>query len=193
MKRALWLTALALTLLALAGIALARTSGATMTVTPSDMKDGETKTYTDDGKTITIRREGDTTHVKIEGAGQTRTLSITKSEEGTIRIDRDGVPGSARTFVVGPERRRIIIDGKPLGDLPMGKLNGLPGDAFEGLPRQQTQSWYVCPKDHTTLRVPEGKESDSFKCPVDGTTMEKRKGRGFSFYFDDGSFESNDL
>ena len=43
------------------------------------------------------------------------------------------------------------------------------------------------------LRVPAGKENESFKCPIDGTTMEKRKGHGFGFFFDDDSFESESL
>lgn len=156
-------------------------SASTITVTPSDMKEGETKSYTDDGRTITIRREGDTTHVKIEGAGETRALSITK-KDGSVVIDRDGV--RHRSLIVGPERRKIVIDGLPFED---GRL--LP----PGERRHVMQTWYVCPKDHTMLSVQDAKEEQSYKCPADGTTMEKRKGRGFSFFFDDDFFQSDAL
>ena len=50
-----------------------------------------------------------------------------------------------------------------------------------------------CGGCQTMLRVPEEKSDDTFKCPVDGTTMEKRKGRGFAFFFDDDVFESHDM
>jgi len=155
-------------LLAITAMAYARSSGSSITVTPAEMKDGETKTFTDDGRTITLRRDGDTIQVKVEGAGETKSLTITKAD-GTITIDRDGV------------RRRIMIAAP---DIAMPRIMPRAG---------RTQTWYVCPKDHATLRVPEAKESDTFKCPVDGTTMEKRKGHGFSFFFDDDFFSSEDL
>jgi hypothetical protein len=167
-----------------AGVALRAhaSSPSTITVTPSDMKDGETKTYTDDGRTITIRRDGDTTLVKIEGAGETRSLSITK-RDGAVVIDRGGA--RYRSLVVGPERRKMVIDGVPFGE--ERKLLRPDGE------RHRVQTWYVCPKDHTTLSVPDAKENKTYKCPVDGTTMEQRKGRGFSFFFDDDFFQSDAL
>ena len=55
------------------------------------------------------------------------------------------------------------------------------------------KTWYVCPNDHATLQVPEGKESGTFKCPIDGTTMEKRKGHGLSLFFDDDSLLNGEL
>lgn len=154
-------------------------SSSTITVTPSDMKDGDVKTFTDDGKTITIKRDGDTTNIKIEGAGETKTLAITKAD-GTIRIVRDGEDGRAMIF--GPDRHRIVINGHALDTMELPKFKH-PG----------TVTFYVCPKDHTTLHVPSGSAKDdaTFKCPVDGTTMEKRKTHGFSFFFDDDTFDGD--
>ncbi len=174
MKRHWLITLASLLLLGITAIAYARSSGSSITVTPSEMKDGETKTLTDDGRTITLRRDGDTIQMKVEGAGETRSLTITKGD-GTITIDRDGV--HLRTIVIGPDRFEAFHGAMP---------HILPHTG-------RTQTWYVCPKDHATLRVPEGKESDSFKCPIDGTTMEKRKGHGFSMFFEDDSFENDEL
>jgi hypothetical protein len=147
------------------------------------MKEGETKTFTDDGKTITISRQGDSTHVKIEGAGETRSLTVTRDGD-SIRIERDGKP--FRGFIVGPERRKIIIDGVPFS-------GEMPAPHTEMLPRHPSRTMFVCPKDHTTLMVPKEKDDQTYKCPVDGSTMEKKKGKGFSFYFDDSMFESEEL
>ena len=159
--------------LAVAAVAYGRSSGTSITVTPDEMKSGETKTFTDDGRTITLRRDGDSISVKIEGAGETKSLTITKAD-GTITIDRDGI-----------KRRRIVIAPDRI-------------ESFSTIPRVmpkfgKTQTWFVCPKDHTMLRVPEGKQDETFKCPIDGTTMEKRKGHGFSLFFDDDFFRSEDL
>lgn len=150
-------------------------SSSTITITPSDMKDGEVKTFTDDGRTITIKRDGDTTNVRIEGAGETKTLSITKGDGG-IRIMRDG--DGMRSMVIAPGRRHIVLNGSPLEtmDLPRMRQAG-------------RMTFFVCPKDHSTLHVPDAKDDATYKCPVDGTTMEKRKGHGFSFSFDDDSFD----
>ena len=168
----------------LAGGALYAESSSTLTVTPSEMKDGETKTFTDNGRTITVDRKGDTTTVRIEGADKTEKLTITRDGNRiTIgRLDSDG----ARSLVIGPERRRIVIDG-----VPMDGFENLP--RFHKFPAQKATTFFVCPKDQTTLRVPEEKSEETFKCPVDGTEMEKRKGRGFTFFFDDDSFDSNIL
>jgi hypothetical protein len=158
-------------------------SSSRLTINPSEMKDGETKTFTDEGRKVTVRRDGDTTHVTIEGANGTKTLSIT-SDGGDIRIDRDGV--ERRKIVIGDSSRpRILID-------------GMDFKGFEGFPRHEMlprkiQTWFVCPKDKAMLRVPEEKADETFKCPIDGTTMEKRKGRGFAFFFDDEVFESHDM
>jgi len=165
MKR-YWLIAIAT--LIFAAVAYARSSGSSITVTPDEMKSGDTKTFTDDGRTITLHRDGDTLTVKIEGAGETKSLTITKAG-GDITIDRDGI--KRKVVIVSPDRFQTQIMPR------MGK----------------TQTWYVCPKDHATLRVPDGKEGETYKCPVDGTTMEKRKGHGFSFFFDDDFFQSDEL
>ena len=160
-----------------------RHSSSRLTINPSEMKDGETKTFTDDGRKVTVRRDGDTTHVTIEGAEGTKSLSIT-SDGSSVRIDRDGF--GMKSWIVGPNRPRIMIDGEEFRD-------GMDfrGRPFRELPSAQT--WFVCPKDHTIMRVPEEKSDQTFKCPLDGTTMEKRKGKGFAFFFDDGEFESHDM
>ena len=162
-----------------------RHSSSRLTINPSEMKDGESKTFTDDGRTVTVRRDGDTTKVTIEGAEGTKTLSIT-SDGSEVRIDRDGA--IKRRIVIGDsDRPRIYIDGK---DMDFKGLESLPRhEMFQ----RKAQTWFVCPKDKTMLRVPDEKADDTFKCPVDGTTMEKRKGRGFAFFFDDGLFESHDM
>jgi hypothetical protein len=173
MKRHWLITPAALLLLGIGGMAFARSSGSSITVTPSEMKSGESKTFTDDGQTITVRRDGDSINVKVEAAGQTRSLTITKGD-GTVTIDRDGV--RRKTIVIGPDQFEMFKGNFPRMPRAMG-----------------TQTWYVCPKDHATLRVPDGKGNETYKCPVDGTTMEKRKGHGFSFFFDDDSLEHDEL
>jgi hypothetical protein len=112
-------------------------------------------------------------------SGETKTITddgntITISRQGSstvIRIGRDG--DHPRALVLGPDRHKILID------------------RFPDFPRMQT--WFVCPKDHTMMRVPKDKADQTFKCPVDGTTMEKRKGHGFAFFLDDNLFDSDDL
>jgi hypothetical protein len=121
--------------------------GATaITVNPSEMKNGEAA----------------------------HNLTVSRAEDGTIRIERDG---HSRAFVIGPSGPRIMMDG----------IEGLPRRPFGA----NAQTWFVCPKDHTMLRVPAGQEDKTYKCPVDGTTMEKRKSHGFAFFFDD--FETDSL
>ncbi len=170
-------------LLLIAGAVLYAGNTSTLTIEPSEMKDGETKSFTDNGRAITVKREGNTTHVQIADADKTEQLTITR-EGNRLRIGRIDSDGG-RSFVIGPGRRRIIIDGMPFEDFP-----DVP--RFD-LPKKKMQNWCVCPKDHTMLRVPEGKEDQTYKCPIDGTTMEKRRGRGFTFFFDDDLFESNVL
>jgi hypothetical protein len=153
-------------------------SSSRLTINPSEMKDGETKTFTDDGRKVTVTREGNTTKVLIEGADGTKTLSIT-NDDGDIHID--GFEG---------KRRRVIQIGPDFKDFNFKGLDDFPR---HGLLPRKAQTWFVCPKDHTMLRVPEEKSDDTFKCPIDGTTMEKRKGRGFAFFYDDELFESHDL
>lgn len=161
-------TAVACAIVVVAG-ALYAQSSSTLTVRPSEMREGETKTVTDDDRSITIRREGNTTHVRIDGAESTEQLTITRDGD-RIRIGRSGREGS----------KSFVIDGLPLRDL-------------ENPRRQKSertwQTFFVCPKDQTTLRVPEDKAGQTFRCPIDGTNMEKRKGRGFTFFFDDSSIE----
>ena len=140
-----------------------------LTIEPSQMKDGETKTLVDGDKTITVKKSGDSVDIKIEGAGKTRTITLNNSG-GNISIFKGGDGLGFRTITGGEPK--ILIDREISAAMPR----------FEHLERAQT--WFVCPKDHTMLRVPEEKAEQSWKCPVDGTEMEKRKGRGFALFFD---------
>ena len=143
-------------------LALAAYGGTKLTIEPSQMKDGETKTLVDGDKTITVHKSGDNLDIKIEGAGKTRTITLNNAG-GDISIFRDGM--AMKSFTM--DKPRILLD-----------------EHFEKMgPKAQT--WFVCPKDHTMLRVPEEKAGETWKCPVDGTTMEKKKGRGFAFFFDE--------
>ena len=142
-------------------LALAAYGSTKLTIEPSQMKDGETKTLVDGDKTITVHKSGDSIDIKIEGAGKTRTITLNNSG-GNISIFKDGDGMAFRTI---PEPH-VFLD-----------------ERVERMgPKAQT--WFVCPKDHTMLRVPDDKAGETFKCPVDGTTMEKKKGRGFAFFFD---------
>lgn len=145
-----------------------------LSVSPSQMKDGETKTLVDGDKTITVTKHGENVEVKIEGAGKTRTISITNSGGGDVIINRDGFDfhGLEHMEIVPP---KIFIDRKEI-ERRMPKM----------------QAIFVCPKDHTVLRVPEEKADQTFKCPVDGTTMEKKKSRAFSLFFDGTEHEHED-
>ncbi|HEY8133229.1 MAG TPA: hypothetical protein VII12_15220 [Thermoanaerobaculia bacterium] len=146
--------------------------GATaITVNPSEMKNGETKSLVDGRNTITVRRDGDDVNIKIEGAGTTQSLTITRSGD-SFRVERGGVHGGMWI----PSEPRILMDMPRFREKT--KLN---------------QTWFVCPKDHTMLRVPAGKDDQTYKCPVDGTTMEKKKTHGFSFFFDDSDFDVESL
>jgi len=146
-------------------LALAAYGSTKLTIEPSQMKDGETKTLVDGDKTITVHKSGDNLDIKIEGAGKTRTITLNNAG-GDIKIYRDA-DGFAFKNLPG-EMPRILIDRE------MPRIEGM----------QRSQTWFVCPKDHTMLRVPDDKADQSFKCPVDGTQMEKKKGRGFAFFFD---------
>jgi hypothetical protein len=141
------------------------------TINPSEMKSGESKKLVDGDRTVTVTRNGDAVDIRIDGGAAAEKLTITRGHQG-YRIERDG----AQTWVV-----------------PGAGLEGLQG--LEGLRvpavrsfkfnNASKQTWFVCPKDHTMMRVPEGNTDQTFKCPVDGTAMEKRKGAGFAFFFDD--------
>jgi hypothetical protein len=148
----------------LLALALAAYGSSKLTIDPSSMKDGETKTLVDGDKTITVHKSGDDLNIKIEGAGKTKTITLNNAG-GNISIFKDGDGMAFRTI---PGEPRVFLD-----------------QHFERM-SPKAQTWFVCPKDHTMLRVPDDKADQSFKCPVDGTTMEKKKGRGFAFFFDHG-------
>lgn len=154
-------------------IAAAAYASTTITVNPSTMKDGETKTLTDDGTTIKVTREGDSVNVKVNGAGGSRTITVTHAGDGDITINRGG--------------RRLHIEA------PDVVIPPVPPVSVRRFHQSRLGTIYVCPKDGTTLRVPDDKkELKDFKCPVDGTPMEKKKGHGFAFYFDDSDFDAFD-
>ena len=162
-----------------AAAALYADSSSQLSIDPSEMRDGETKSITDDGRTITVRREGNTTHIRIEGADKTGKLTITR-DGNRIRIGHLGHIGDDMTVIAPRGGRKIVIDGIPLDEM-------VP--RFRSFTPREMSTFYVCPNDKTTLRVPEAKENSTFKCPLDGAEMQKKKGRGFTFFFDD--FESD--
>ena len=143
-------------------------------VAPSDLKDGETKVITDDDRKVTIKRHGDRTEIEVENdGGKNKHVTV-------IETDGDGQAGN---------HRHVIIDGKDIDTMVSTRLRGL--QAF------QHGTWYVCPKDHAMLHIAgkgDGSEAAgaTYKCPVDGTTMEKRKGQGFGFLFDSNAFRFDD-
>jgi hypothetical protein len=135
------------------------------------LKRGESKTFVQDGQTIHVSRDGDSIDVSIESGGRTRRITIDNGGDGDIRIDRDGDD----TITIDPgsrSHRRIVVNRGALEDI-LGR--SLPTR------RIHADNWFVCPKDHTLLRVPEGKEDQTFTCPIDGTAMEKQKSRMFVF------------
>ncbi len=154
-------------------VAAAAYASTAITVTPSTMKSGETKTLTDGGTTIKVTRDGENVDVKIEGAGEAKHITVTRSGDGDIRINHGG---------------RIVINGS---DFTMPEIH-VPEIRVPRMHERRMKSVFVCPKDGTTLSVPEGKDEQTYKCPVDGTAMEKKKGKGFAFYFDDSDFEAFD-
>jgi len=155
-------------------IAAAAYASTAITVTPSTMKDGETKVLTDDGTTIKVTREGDSTNIKIDGAHGSRTITVTHGGDGDITINRNG----HRFHIETPD---VVVP-------------QVPPVRMRRLRESHLGTIYVCPKDGTTLRIPDGdkKELKDFKCPVDGTPMEKKTGHGFAFYFDDSDFDAFD-
>lgn len=157
-------------LLAASIIAVAAYASTTIIINPDEMKNGETKSFTDDGTSVIVKRNGDAMDIKIEGAGQSRTITVTRSGDGDIHIDRNG---RRRLHIVTPD---VVV---PPIHVPRFR-------------EHRVGTLFVCPKDGTTLRVPEDKKDDTFKCPVDGSTMEKKKGRGFVFSFDDKTFDEFD-
>jgi|ERR1041385_242343 hypothetical protein len=153
-------------------VAAAAYASTTIVVSPSSLKEGETKTLTDDGTTIKVTRHGDSVDVKVDGAGDSKTITVTHGNDGNVIIDQGG---RRKLRIITPD---VVV----------------PPIHVPHVRERHFGTVYVCPKDGATLRVPDEKEKDqTYKCPVDGTTMEKKKGRGFSFYFDDSDFEGFEL
>lgn len=149
-------------------VATAALASTVITIDPSEMKSGESKKLVDGDKTVIVTKDGEELVVKIEGAGKTKKVTITRDGDG-IRIERDG---KLRTWTVPP--------------MPPGEMFNLPEGARAFRFRNAAKhTVFVCPKDHATLRVPSDKLDESYKCPIDGTVMEKKKATGFEFFFDD--------
>lgn len=144
-----------------------------MVVRPSSMKQGEMKAMVDDGRKISIERRDNTVEVVIEGAAALDRLEVT-SEDREIRVVRGGESGSSdnerKVTVIGPGGTGISI--------------GLPGEKRDdGRGNEKSdEAWYVCPRDSALLKVSAATEKTIFRCPVDGTPMERRKGRAYSFW-----------
>ena len=141
------------------------------TINPSEMKSGETKKLVDGDRTVTVTRNGDALDIRIEGGATSENLTITRGGDG-FRIER----GGTHAWVMPP--------------MPDTRSFHVPTIRQFRFNTGRTQTWFVCPKDHTMMRVPTAKSDVTFKCPIDGTTMEKRKGSGFAFFLDDDDAES---
>lgn len=177
MKRAVLAVGILLAVIAVGvayGVELEDSSS--LVIRPSTMREGETKTFIDDGRRITVKRNGDAVNIEIEGAGETRKLTIVKTGDQDIVIEPED--SRRKVQVIGPGASRILID-------------GLPGVSDKK--RALTENWFVCPKDNSMLRVPDAREDATYKCPVDGTTMERKKGRGFTIWMGEGSLEGTRL
>jgi len=159
---------------ALLFLALSTYGDSRLSISPSEMKNGETKTLVDGDRTIKVTRDGDDLTIKIEGAGKTRTITIANGASGDVTISRDG------------HHFRI-----PDGDFVPPRIFIDRSEIERKLLRPHAQSLFICPKDHTVLRVPEDQADKTYKCPVDGTTMEKKKARGFGIFMDE--FPHEDL
>jgi len=121
-------------------LAAAVVYGATsITVNPSEMKNGETKSLIDGRNTITISRDGDDIGVKIEGAGVTRSLTVTR-DGGDVTIERAGVRGGS--FVA---RRVWLVCPK--------------GDTALRVPRESADRLYRCPIDGAIMERRSGSAS----------------------------------
>src|SRR5687767_10048665 len=104
MKR-LWTSLLCAFVLAVgAAAATYADSSSQLSIDPSEMRDGETKSITDNGRTITVRREGNTTHVRIDGADKTGKLTITR-DGNRIRI---GHLGDDMTVIAPRGGKKIV-------------------------------------------------------------------------------------
>lgn len=163
----------ALAALTIAATALMADELASIVVRPSAMKQGEMKAMVDDGRKVSIERRDNTVEVIIEGAAALDRLEVTR-EGREIRVVR-GESGPSdderKVTVIGPGGTGISI--------------GLPGreKKDEGKTSEKSEeTWYVCPKDSALLKVPSATDKSTFRCPIDGTTMERRKGRAYSVW-----------
>lgn len=138
-----------------------------LVIDTSKLADGETMTAaTPDGAKVTIIRNGDTRHVLIESRGYKDELSITPDGDG-FRV------GSARRqtgFLVRPQK--IVIDGVPVEPFVDNLL--IPRSPRSPRGSSGTQ-YYVCPNDDTWVRVQTDQHDGDLKCPIDGTTLQRKR------------------
>jgi hypothetical protein len=134
-----------------------------LVIDTSKLADGETMTATTpDGAKVTIVRKGDTRHVLVESNGQKDELSITPDRDG-FRV------GSMRRqtgFLVRPQK--IVIDGVPVEPFVDSLL--IPRS-----PRSSRTQYFVCPNDETWVRVQTDQHDGELKCPIDGTTLQRKR------------------
>lgn len=134
----------------------------------------------------------------------TAVLLLTAASDSTITVRpadmKDGetktITKNGKTFIFkkdGDVTKLTIVDG---GTIQIDDETFRRPMVFKpphiARPNFPHQTWFECPKDHAILRVPEGKADGTYKCPIDGTTMEKRKGRGFAYFFNDDMFNFDD-
>lgn len=159
--------------LTIAATALMAEELSSIVVRPSAMKQGEMKAMVDDGRKVSIERRDDMVEVVIEGAAALDRLEVTR-EGREIRVAR-GESGTSE------DERKVTV----IGPGGAGISIGLPGreKKDEGRTSEKSaETWFVCPKDSALLKVPSATEKSTFRCPVDGTAMERRKGRAYSFW-----------
>jgi hypothetical protein len=105
------------------------------------------------------------------------TVSV-RRQDGHLSIGHTD-NGKSPSFLA-LDRPRVVVDGIDLEPFLTGDA-GIPGRqaAPRPTPRDDESEYryYVCPKDHSVLRVPSNAKRDSeLKCPIDGTIM--REGTG---------------
>lgn len=120
----------------------------------------------DDSVTVTIRRDGEIRRITVERLGIRNEYKL-EPVNGVLEVTcKDLEQGLA----LSPDR--ITIDGVTLD----GSLRPLAPDM------RRKATYYICPKDHTMLRVPHSDHDGDFKCPVDRTPMRPGAGRTSPYF-----------
>jgi len=125
----------------------------------SDLKAGEARVFTLDGTVrVTLRRDGEVRRVTVERLGIINEYTL-EPVDGVLQVTRRNID---QGLILSPHR--IIVDGVNLeGSLRFPESRG-------------KALFYICPKDHTMLRIPHSDHDGQFKCPVDGTPMRPSSG-----------------